>query len=201
MALPDLLGVPDERVDDNRLYRETIEHRYGRSKRIWVMDRGMVSEDNIEFLREGGRRYIVGTPKSMLKKFEQEILKEDWHSIRDGLDVKIVPWPKLDEDHASTSESDSSPERFILCRSRERSKKEEGITQRSEKQIEEALTRMKARCKKQARDPMKVEREIGRMLDENSRAAKVFDVKVKKMTKTPLASNGQRSKRLVTGRR
>ena len=77
---------------------ETMERRYGKSDRIWVMDRGMVSEDNIEFLREGGRRYIVGTPKSMLKKFEQEILKEDWHSIRDGLEVKIVPWPKSDDD-------------------------------------------------------------------------------------------------------
>lgn len=59
---------------------EMMERRYGKSNRIWVMDRGMVSEDNMEFLREGGRRYIVGTPKSMLKKFEQDILKEDWHS-------------------------------------------------------------------------------------------------------------------------
>jgi transposase len=164
---------------------ETMERRYGKSNRIWVMDRGMVSEDNIEFLRQGGRRYIVGTPKSMLKKFEQEILKEEWHSIRDGLEVKIVPWPKSDDnDHdTSTSESDSSPERFILCRSRERSKKEEGITQRFEKKIEEALIRMKARCEKQARDPMKVERDIGRMLGRNSRAAKLFDVKVAKTDK------------------
>jgi transposase len=160
-----------------------MERRYGKSDRIWVMDRGMISEDNIEFLREGGRRDIVGTPKSMLKKFEQEILKEDWHSIRDGLEVKIVPWPKSDDDEASTSESDSSPERFILCRSRDRSEKEEGITQRFEKKIEEALTRMKARCEKQARDPMKVEREIGRMLGKNSRAAKLFDVKVTKTDK------------------
>jgi hypothetical protein len=112
---------------------ETMERRYGKSNRIWVMDRGMVSEDNIEFLREGGRRYIVGTPKSMLKKFEQEILKEDWHSIRDGLEVKIVSWPKSDDDVVSTADSDSSPERFILCRSQDRSKKEEGITQRFEK--------------------------------------------------------------------
>ena len=167
---------------------ETMEHRYGKSNRIWVMDRGMVSEDNIEFLREGGRRYIVGTPKSMLKKFEQEILKEDWHSIRDGLEVKIVPWPKSDDDDdPSTSESDSSPERFILCRSRERSKKEEGITQRFEKKIEESLTKMKTRCEKQKRDAMKVEREIGKMLGKNSRAAKLFSVKV-----TTTEENGAR---------
>jgi transposase len=165
---------------------ETMERRYGKSNRIWVMDRGMVSEENIEFLREGGRRYIVGTPKSMLKKFEQEILKEDWHSIRDGLEVKIVPWPKSDDDETSTdttTAADTSPERFILCRSRERSKKEEGITQRFEKKIENALTRMKARCEKQARDPMKVEREIGKMLGKNSRATKLFDVKVTKTDK------------------
>jgi len=165
---------------------ETMERRYGKSDRIWVMDRGMVSEDNIEFLREGGRRYIVGTPKAMLKKFEQDILKEDWHSIRDGLEVKIVPWPKSDnnnEDDASEVKSDSSPERFILCRSRERSKKEEAITQRFEKNIEESLTRMKARCEKQNRDPMRVEREIGRMLGQNSRAARLFEVKVTKTDK------------------
>ena len=158
---------------------ETMERRYGKSNRIWVMDRGMVSEDNIAFLREGGRRYIVGTPKSMLKKFEHDILKEDWHSIRDGLEVKIVPWPKS-EDDATGDESDSSPERFILCRSRERSKKEEGITQRFEKKIEVALTRMKARCEKQKRDPMKVEREIGKMLGHNTRAEKLFKVDVTK---------------------
>ncbi len=156
---------------------ETMERRYGKSDRIWVMDRGMVSEDNIEFLREGGRRYIVGTPKSMLKKFEHEILKTDWHSIRDGLEVKIVPWPKEDDDE-QTQSTDTSPETFILCRSRDRSQKEEGITQRFEKKIEAALIRMTVRCEKQHRDPQRVEREIGRLLGNNSRAARLFSVKV-----------------------
>jgi transposase len=159
---------------------ETMERRYGKSRRIWVMDRGMVSEDNIEFLREGGRRYIVGTPKSMLKKFEQEILKEDWTSIRDGLEVKIVPWPRPEGEEGS-AESDTSPETFVLCRSRDRSKKEEAMTERFEKQIEQSLTKMKSRCEKQHRDPMKVEREIGRLLQKNTRAARLFDVKVTKL--------------------
>src|SRR5260221_14250682 len=47
---------------------EKMEQRYGRADRIWVMDRGMVSRANVEFLTESGRRYIVGTPKSMLRK-------------------------------------------------------------------------------------------------------------------------------------
>lgn len=158
---------------------ETMERRYGKSDRIWVMDRGMVSEARIKFLRDGGRRYIIGTPKSMLKKFEQEILKEDWHSLRDGLEVKIVPWPKDDdEDDEATTEADASLEKFILCRSRDRSKKEEAITRKFEKKIEEALTRMKTRCEKQHRNAQKVEREIGRLLGQNTRAARLFSVKV-----------------------
>ena len=146
-----------------------------------------VSEDNIEFLREGGRRYIIGTPKSMLKKFEHELLKEDWTSIRDGLEVKVVPWPGSD-DPDEPEDADIPPETFVLCRSRDRSQKEEAITQRFEKKIEESLIRMTARCEKQKRDPMTclfltsfgAEREIGRLLGRNTRAAKLFDVKVTK---------------------
>jgi len=66
---------------------QTIERRYGRADRIWVGDRGMVSADNIAFLKRSGRRYIVGTPKSMLKQFQRELLSEDWRTIRDGLEV------------------------------------------------------------------------------------------------------------------
>jgi transposase len=166
---------------------ETMERRYGKSDRIWVMDRGMVSEDRIKFLRDGGRRYIIGTPKSMLKKFEHEILKEDWHTLRDGLEVKIVPWPKSDDegddeddepDDKTTVNAVASPEKFILCRSRDRSKKEEAITQKFEKKIEDALTRMQSRCEKQHRTAQKIEREIGRLLGQNTRAARLFSVKV-----------------------
>ncbi len=66
-----------------------MENRYGKADRVWVMDRGMVSEENIKFLRDGGRRYIIGTPRSMLRKFEAELIKEDWHTVRDGLEVKL----------------------------------------------------------------------------------------------------------------
>jgi len=162
----------------------TMEKRYGKSDRIWVMDRGMVSDDNIEFLREGGRRYIVGTPKSMLKKFETEMLKDDWNTIRDGLEVKLCSWPR-DEEKAANSDKgpgnkDKDKETFILCRSRDRSQKEEAIVRRFEQKIETRLVSMTARCERQRRDPMKVEREIGRLLGQNTRAAKLFEVTVEK---------------------
>ena len=163
----------------------TMEKRYGKSDRIWVMDRGMVSEDNIEFLREGDRRYIVGTPKSMLKKFEAEVVKDDWNTIRDGLEVKLCSWPREGDaadskDSADDGSADQDQETFILCRSRDRSHTEEAIVKRFEQKIESRLTAMTDRCERQNRDPMKVEREIGRLLGRNTRAAKLFEVTVEK---------------------
>ena len=161
---------------------ETMEKRYGKSNRVWVMDRGMVSEENIDFLLQGGRRYILGTPKSMLKKFEAELLKDDWNSIRDGLEVKLCPRPSdASESQAGrTSDTVEAKEIFILCRSRDRAKKEQAMVRRFEQKIETRLVAMTARCQKQRRDPMKVEREIGRLLGQNTRAARLFDVKVEK---------------------
>jgi transposase len=145
---------------------ETMEKRYGKSNRIWVMDRGMVSEENIEFLKQEGRRYIVGTPKPLLKQFEQQLLKEDWREVRAGVEVKLCPSPDGDE------------ETFILCRSRDRSQKDLAIVRRFEQKIEARLTKMVARCERQQRDPHKVEREVGRLLGQNTRAARLFDVTV-----------------------
>ena len=50
-----------------------VEKTYGRAERIWVMDRGMVSEENLTFLRQSARKYIIGTPKAMLKNFKSDL--------------------------------------------------------------------------------------------------------------------------------
>jgi transposase len=143
-----------------------MESRYGRSERIWVMDRGMISEENIEFLKEGGRRYLVGTPKPMLKTFEAELLKSDWREIQAGVEVKLCPAP------------DGGVETFILCRSRDRTQKDLAILRRFEERIEERLSAMAKRCQKVHRDPHKVERDVGRLLGQNTRAARLFEVTV-----------------------
>ena len=96
----------------------------------------MVSEKNLEFLREGKRRYIVGTPKSMLKQFERELLAEDWHEVREGLEVKLCPSP-------------DGEETFVLCRSRDRREKEKAMHERFEQRIEEGLKRIEAACQRQ----------------------------------------------------
>ena len=163
-----------------------MEKRYGKANRIWVMDRGMISEENMTFLRQEGRRYVVGTPKSLLNKYEQELLSDDWHKIREGIEVKIFPVPRDDEDESAddgAAQDGSRPvveERFILCRSRDRIKKDEAIVRKFEERIEKHLQAMATRCEKQRRDVQKVEREIGRMLGRNTRAAKLYSVQVTK---------------------
>jgi transposase len=145
---------------------ETMEARYGRAQRIWALDRGMVSEDNLDFLKAGQRQYIVGTPKSQLKRFEQQLAAQDWHVIRDGLEVKLCPCP------------DSGSETYILCRSRDRREKEQAMHARFEKRIEEGLAKIAAGCLKRSQKLGEIERRVGRLLGQNTRAAGLFDIRI-----------------------
>ena len=86
---------------------EAMESQYGKANRIRVMDRGMVSADPVEFLKQGGRRYILDTAKEMLRKFEQQLLASDGREVHEGLEVKLCPAPDGDEV-------------FLLCRSTQR---------------------------------------------------------------------------------
>ena len=71
-----------------------MEAKYGKANRVWVMDRGMVSEKNLEFMRASGARYLVGTPKSLLKKFEQHLLDQNWEEVQPGVEVRLCPHRK-----------------------------------------------------------------------------------------------------------
>ena len=143
-----------------------IESQYGRAGRIWVMDRGMLSEDNLEFLQSKKRRYIIGTPKSQLRNFEQELLSEDWEKIREGLEVKACPSP-------------DGEETFILCRSEARAQKEKAIHDRFEKRIDKGLEKIAESCRKRKQKLGNIERRVGRLLGANTRAAGLFKVEVK----------------------
>jgi transposase len=146
---------------------ETMEARYGRAQRIWALDRGMVSEEHLDFLKAGQRQYIVGTPKSQLKRFEQQLAAQDWHVIRDGLEVKTCPCPN------------GGAETYILCRSRDRREKEQAMHARFEKRIEEGLTKIAASCAQRRQDVLVISRRVGRLLGQNTRAAGLFDVQVR----------------------
>jgi len=154
----------------------TVEKEYGKANRIWVMDRGMVSEANLGFLREGGRRYIVGTLKSQLRGFESQLVeKQDWQQIRDGVEVKLCKGE-------GGGEGDGK-EVFILCRSTARATKEQAIHARFEQKIEAGLGKLVESCGQKKRNVAVVERRVGALLAANSRARGLFKVEVRQREK------------------
>lgn len=148
-----------------------MEDTYGKAERIWVMDRGMVSEDNINFLRARNARYLVGTPKSQLKKFEQQLLdKNGWHDVQPGLEARIVDHPDGD-----------GTEKYVLCRSTARAGKERAMLQRQIDNLTAELQKIDTSLKKRPQsDTGKIERRIGRWLGKYPAAAKLISAKVEK---------------------
>jgi transposase len=139
----------------------TMEARYGLAQRIWVMDRGMTSEENLEWLRQTQRRYLVGTPKSELRKWARQIADaQDWHAVRAGVEAKQCVGP-------------DGRETFVLVRSIERREKEHAMHVRFCRRIEESLTKLAQRLTR-ARRPLdrgRLERQVGRLLARNPRGA------------------------------
>jgi transposase len=168
------LPLAFEVFDGNRVDVTTVEDiigimedKYGKANRVWVMDRGMVSEDNLEMLRERKAHYIVGTPKAMLRKFERDLAESGWEEVQPGVEVKFAASPE------------GSNETFLLCRSQGRQEKEKAILNRFITRLETGLLKLKEQTEKSKRpDRQKVERRIGRLLERNSRAASLFDVSV-----------------------
>jgi transposase len=148
---------------------EAMEQRYGKAQRIWVMDRGMVSEANLAWLRLRGAQYLVGTPKGMLRKFEKPLLEKDWREVEPGIEVKLCGLA-----------DGSSADTFILCRSRARIEKEKAILERFLGRVETGLAKI-AQALEQGtlKDSGKAERRIGRLLGKNTRAQRHFEVAMK----------------------
>src|SRR4030042_1283903 len=143
-----------------------MEYNYGKANRIWGMDRGMVSRDNLQFIRQRGGSYIVGTPKAMLRQFEQYLRDRDWREVQEGVEVKLVPGPQGDE-------------LFVLARSVDRRKKAQAMHERFIERLEAALKKLQdsaALCR--LKDLELAHRRLGRIQQCYWRASGAFDVKI-----------------------
>jgi transposase len=146
---------------------ETMEKKYGQARRTWVMDRGMVSEDNLQSLRRRGASYLVGTPKAMLRRFEREMTGREWSRVAPGVEVQLCAAP------------DGSAETYVLCRSEGRADKERAIRERFTRRLEEGLARLQSSARRGlVRSRAQAERRVGRLLERHARAAKLFDITV-----------------------
>jgi transposase len=145
-----------ETLDGNRADVSTmetilrmVERKYGKARRIWVFDRGIVSEENLAAIRKRGGQYLVGTPRSQMKQFEAELLKEDWTQVRPEVKVKQVAIPQGEET-------------YILCRTEGRQEKENAIRKRFSSRMEDALKRLtKTIAAGRLKDRNKMERRLG----------------------------------------
>jgi transposase len=144
----------------------TMEARHGVLGRVWIADRGMASAANLAWLRETGRSYIIGAPKSELKKFGSELARpHGWRTVQEGVEVKLARHPDTEET-------------VILCRSEDRRSKERAMHDKFSRRIQAALERLGGRIarSKKRLDPATVNRQIGRILQHNQRAAARFAI-------------------------
>jgi transposase len=148
---------------------ESLEKKYGVLERVWVMDRGMVSEANLKFLRARGGKYIVGTPKQMLHQFEQHLTDKDWSTAQEGVEVKLVPSPEGDET-------------FILARSSDRREKERAMHEKFTERLEAGLKKMQAAAETgRLKEEVVAGQRLGRLKQQNWRASHAFEVTIKKL--------------------
>src|SRR5262245_31744923 len=146
----------------------TMEARHGALGRVWIADRGMASKENLAWLRETGRRYIIGAPKSELKRFAAPLAAAaGWRQVREDVEVKLARNPETGET-------------IVLCRSADRRNKERAMHDKFSQRIELALERLAARITRSKRrlDRELVNRQIGRILQQNQRAAQRYNVRL-----------------------
>jgi transposase len=144
-----------------------VERKYGKARRIWVFDRGIVSEENLAAIRKRGGQYLTGTPRSQMKQFEAELLKEDWTQVRLEVEVKRVAIPQGEET-------------YILCRTSGRKEKEKAIRNRFSNSMETALKGLeKAIVAGRLKDRNKMERRLGKIQARHPQVNDLYDVALK----------------------
>lgn len=143
-----------------------MERKYGRARRVWVMDRGMVSEANLQYLRDHDGSYIVGTPKVQLRWFEQHLTEQGWHEAQAGVEVKLVKSP-------------DGSETFILARSVDRRQKEQAMHERFRAAMEAALTKLQAAAEcGRLREAGVAHQRWGRLKQQYWRVAAAYEVTI-----------------------
>ena len=144
-----------------------VERKYGKARRIWVFDRGIVSEENLAAIRKRDGQYLTGTPRSQMKQFEAELLKEDWTQVRPEVKVKKVAIPQGEET-------------YILCRTSGRKEKEKAIRNRFSNSMEIALKGLeKTIAAGRLKDRNKMERRLGKIQARHPQVNDLYDVALK----------------------
>jgi transposase len=151
----------------------TVERKHGKARRVWIFDRGVVSEENLVAIRKRGGQYLVGTARSKLKQFEKELLKDDFEKIRPEVEVKQIQIP-------------GGEETYILCRTVGRKEKEKAIRSRFVAKIEKALAGLEKRIAEgKLKDRDKMLLRLGRIQASHPQVADLYEMAVKDSKEGP----------------
>lgn len=187
VVTPEQLPLACEVFAGNRADVKTVEdifnlmeRTYGQARRVWVMDRGMVSEDNLATLRRRGASYVVGTPRSALKQCEQALLDQGWEEAQAGVEVKYVTLPPGEDQQGEPDPG--GDDRYLLCRSSGRIEKDRAIVEKAASRLEKGLEKLRARidCGRE-RSLFRAAQRLGRLRMLHSRAASLFHVGIEEI--------------------
>lgn len=130
---------------------DQVEDRYGRSNRIWVFDRGLVSQENLDVLNERQIGYLVGTPRHRLDEFQKELLAGDWQKVRGRPGVRVQ---LIEREH----------EIYVLARSENRAQKELAMRRRVLGGLSRDLRALSRSVREgRLRDQRKIDQRLGRI--------------------------------------
>lgn len=144
-----------------------VERKYGQARRVWVFDRGIVSDANLAAIRRRGGQYLVGTRRSTLRHVEQALLDGAWTHVRDEVEAQLVPIP-------------GGTETYVLCRSTARREKELAIRRRFTTRLEDRLRGVETRVATgRLKDRAKIERVLGRLQATYANVADLYEMAVR----------------------
>ena len=135
---------------------DAVERKHGRARRVWVFDRGIVSEENLESLRRRGASYLVGTPRAQLKAYERRLLEGDWQKVSGEVEVQLIAQDK---------------ETYVLARSRARAQKASAMRWRVVRGLMRDLIGLRRLLRHgRLKDPSKVLLHLGRLKERYQQA-------------------------------
>ncbi|MCH7721407.1 MAG: hypothetical protein IH988_10550 [Planctomycetes bacterium] len=141
-----------------------MESRFGTAGRVWVLDRGIASQKNLDFLRQRRQSYLVGTPPSRLGEFESELCTRDWRQVRPQVEIQSVQ---------------RDDQTYVLARSTGRRLKEKGIRKRQLLGMHGDLRKLANRVSAgRLKDADKVLESIGRYRERWPAASRFVNVEV-----------------------
>ena len=142
-----------------RFFLDKIESIYGKARRVWVMDRGIPTEETLNVMRDNGIHYLVGTPRSMLNKFEDKLLDMDFQRANDNVAVKLLL---------------KGNELYVLAKSKDRRAKERAMRKHKLRKYLQGLEKLRKNCR--SRDRL-LER-LGALKQQAGKSAKCVDLTI-----------------------